>query len=120
MCGCASTAGEAVGGCSPLSDPGEIVQHPGSHKSEKRGLKTLWKLALSQLLFQPQFLGMGFVTKDMSLQLSGIKVNPAAAEDWPEVMLLLKSPIILGWALRQSQELCLEQLEATVAITESP
>lgn len=101
----------------PLSDPGEVVQHPGSHKWEKRGLKTLWKLALGQLLFQPQFLGMGFVIKDMSLQLNGIKVN--AAEGWPEVMLLLKSPI-LGWALRQCLELCWKQLEATVAITGSP
>lgn len=72
------------------------MQHPGGHKLEKRGLKTLWKLPLGQLLFQLQFLGMGFVIKDMSLQLSGIKVNRAAAEGWPEVMLLLKSHIILG------------------------
>lgn len=70
-------AGEAVDGCSPLSDPGEVVQHPGGHKLEKRGLKTLWKLALGQLLFQLQFLGMNFVIKDMSLQLNGIKVNRA-------------------------------------------
>lgn len=85
-----------MSGCSPLSDPGEVVQHPGGHKLEKRGLKTLWKLPLGQLLFQLQFLGMGFVIKDMSLQLSGIKVNQAAAEGWPEVMVLLKPPIILG------------------------
>lgn len=43
---------------------------------------------------------MGFVIKDMSLQLNGTWVN--AAEGWPGVMLLLKSPIILGWAVRQS------------------
>lgn len=45
---------------------------------------------------------MGFVLKDISLQLNDIKVYPATVEGWPEIMLLLKAPIILGWALRQS------------------
>lgn len=92
MQGCAG-GWRSCGGC---SDPGKVVQHPGSHKLEKRGLKILWKLALGQLLFQPQFLGMGFVLKDMSLQLNGIKVYPATVEGWPEIMLLLKASIILG------------------------
>lgn len=51
-------------------------------------MKTLEKLALGQLLFQLWFLGMGFVTKDMSLQLNRIKVKKAAAERWSEVTLL--------------------------------
>lgn len=59
---------------------------PGSHKLR---VKILGKLALGQLLFQLQFLGMGFVIKDTSLQLNHITVKQAADERWSEATLLL-------------------------------
>lgn len=45
------------------------------HNLEEEREKILGKLALGQLFFQLQFLGMDFVIKGMSLQLNHIKVK---------------------------------------------
>lgn len=59
------------------------------HKLEEERGKILGKLASGQLLFQLQFLGMGFVIKNMSLQLNHIKIKQADDEHHSEVTLLL-------------------------------